>query len=257
MKGKADDARLLEWQESRQLCEEHLALAQRMFPVTEAFTEHIKEIADLKAQSAVPEDAASKQLTQAATSYIEATVLLFQIARILRRSLARLCQTAIPTFEIEVSPAWLFPAPELLNDEAAAVAWLESFSEKMGADLTEIKEAVLRAHPEWASKKDWQTFFDDGESSDEEDQKSLSRFLDLLEGEVKKGLKGRPAEWTAMSLGREIRAAVRGLRKRLYRPPTLKEVADELNKRKPLTEAALKMLIKRHGLNWQELKKGG
>ncbi len=67
--------------------------------------------------------------------------------------------------------------------------------------------------------------------------------------------KGRPAKWDKHKLEQIVLRTTTAFKKRKYRAPTLKEVALEISKRQPLTEASLKMLLKRYGLSWRAIKK--
>jgi hypothetical protein len=67
--------------------------------------------------------------------------------------------------------------------------------------------------------------------------------------------KGRPATWDKSKIEQAVIRARSAFKKRKYRAPTLKELALEISKRQPLTEASLKMLLKRHGLSWRAMKK--
>jgi hypothetical protein len=71
--------------------------------------------------------------------------------------------------------------------------------------------------------------------------------------------RGRPPEWTKVKLEKAAAREVSAFQKRSYRAPTLRDVADLLNKRypgrKPFTPDSLRMLLKAHGIVWMALKK--
>ncbi len=67
--------------------------------------------------------------------------------------------------------------------------------------------------------------------------------------------KGRPRVWSKEKLRLQILRAVSDYRKRKYRAPTLRQVADAIDAITPMREEALKKLIQRHGLKWSELKR--
>jgi len=67
---------------------------------------------------------------------------------------------------------------------------------------------------------------------------------------------GRPRHIEDVELERRIIKAVVGLKKRNHgRTPTLSTAAAVISKRFPITEAALKMRMKRAGLSWKEIIK--
>jgi hypothetical protein len=70
--------------------------------------------------------------------------------------------------------------------------------------------------------------------------------------------KGRPRTWTQQSLRQAVEKAILQVRKKKYREPRLTDVATSLNKsypdRMPLNAKSLGQMLKRHGIDWKELK---
>ena len=67
---------------------------------------------------------------------------------------------------------------------------------------------------------------------------------------------GRPPQLEDAELEQRIRKAAVAFKKRNYgKTPTLKQVAEVLSKRQPITEPALKMRMKRAGMSWKEIRK--
>jgi hypothetical protein len=70
--------------------------------------------------------------------------------------------------------------------------------------------------------------------------------------------KGRPRTWTQKSLRQAVEKASLQVRKKKYREPRLTDVANSLNKsypdRMPLNAKSLGQMLKRHDIDWKELK---
>ena len=70
--------------------------------------------------------------------------------------------------------------------------------------------------------------------------------------------KGRPRTWTQKSLRQAVEKASLQVRKKKYREPRLTDVATSLNKsypdRMPLNAKSLGQMLKRHNIDWKELK---
>ncbi len=90
-------------------------------------------------------------------------------------------------------------------------------------------------------------------------QKQLSALITSFGNVLAPSGKGRPSEWTMAKLEKAVVREVSAFHKRLYRAPTLRDVADLLNKRyqdrKPFTPDSLRMLLKAHGIEWMAIKK--
>jgi len=69
--------------------------------------------------------------------------------------------------------------------------------------------------------------------------------------------KGRPRVWSRDKLLLLTQRIVADYYRKKYRAPTLRQVADEIDRRDiaPMSEEALKKLFQRYGLKWSELKR--
>jgi len=67
--------------------------------------------------------------------------------------------------------------------------------------------------------------------------------------------KGRPRLWSKERLSLLILRLVADHWNRKYRAPTLRQIADTIDRNTPMSEEALKKLLQRYGLKWSEMKR--
>lgn len=133
----------------------------------------------------------------------------------------------------------------------------------IGKHLDELREKIFSVRPKWRGRPEWREFYIDIAILPRDLTESVKRFLKLLDAELEKqrdGGKGkaraagRPPAWDWMILHKELIRAGQILYRDNQRIPTLKEMAREMSKRRPITEGALKMTLRRHKINWKEFK---
>jgi len=272
------------WQRSRETCEQWTVRTARSLNNALTAGEQLKRLTDnkefadairtefseVKAKTYL---AKLEQVTEAAVNLFWETIATSAQAIFLqRRELIFLVTEALPELNIDNQEEWekklqdsllkILDSPDTISHREQ---W-ESFATIIQEGDDEIRDRLRSLRPQWDL-----SFFDEGdeeneelETNDEATESQLKSLLDSLESEFELRLKererlsvgvGRPAEWNRETLGREVQRAAMVIRQRTYRAAKLRELAEEISKRRPLTESALKMLMKRHGLSWRQMKK--
>jgi hypothetical protein len=276
------------WQRSRETCEQLTvqtvhsllqldnsatagALLIRLTDQKEELADAIRtEISEVKAKTYL---AKLEQVTEAAVKLFWETIATSAQAIIWqRRELIFLATEALPELNVDNQEEWTKKLQDSLleildsPDNFSYRERGESFVTIIQEGYDEIGDRLRSLRPQWNL-----SFFDERDEENEEletnDEATLSQLkslLDSLESEFELRLKererlsvgvGRPAEWNRETLEREVQRAAMVVRQRTYRAAKLRELAEEISKRRPLTESALKMLMKRHGLSWRQMKK--
>ncbi len=251
------------WARSRETCEQLAHHTLSFLKQAVVVGQQLERVIKLKDGPALSEDV--EQLSKESVElFWKATANAINTDIWLRREIVFLVTEALPEIIIDNQEEWatkvkdsFLRIPEDSPDKDSIRARWESLITVLQDGYDEIGAALRRVRPHWDL-----SFFDSDDGENEELELShFKKLLDSLESEFELRLKererigaGRPAEWNRETLEREVRRAAMVIRQRTYRAAKLRELAEEISKRRPLTESALKMLMKRHGLSWRQMK---
>jgi hypothetical protein len=182
-------------------------------------------------------------------------------------------KVTFPDIDIEVADFFKTCLPPLVHDQISEIDALRLIAEGfyrltgladgIGKHLDELRERIFSVRPKWRGRNEWRQFYVETAVLPHDLTESVKRFLKLLDAELesqREGGKGkarsagRPPAWNREVLTKELIRAGQILYRRLYRAPTLKEMAKEMGKRRPITEGALKMAMRRNNISWKEFK---